>query len=176
MANCRLVVLPEDCYEQLKVLAANRELNESAPEQKAEASQDEPDETRSDPGDKTESADEMRNYVQQVLPPAYIDQGVRLYQQLLSAGLDISKQGQITLHNLPTYSMGELLRALCIKGHPGSVPLVLKEWLRKNARLHLTNTNKLETPAWEKRYSWRESTKAARHSSALKPSVKKRRP
>jgi hypothetical protein len=226
MAHCRLVVLPEDCYQELANIAADRnrepvqveaatltdpervtepqvaekrvdqvaeervdQVAEERVDQVAEERVDQVAEERVDqvagvdqePAAEVEQEpaaeqDHRADYVRTHLPPAYLHQGLALYKQLQEKGLDISKSGIITIDgtSYSRYSLGHLLRAACIKGHPGPVPLRLKQWLRRN-NIDFINSNKILTPQWEARYSWRDSTKTARSSAAQKPSAKKRR-
>ena len=206
MSFCRLVVLPEDCYQDLKTYSSDKTTErpseshdsetveptsqseptaEPTSEPKSEPSselpsdpiihKDEPVRSSSAPPDPIKDNDlppTIQKLVKEYLTPAYKDLGTKLYKDLVASGLEIADSGKISIGgaSFPEFGLGDLLRAACIVGHPGPIPLRVQEWLRAKM-IQVPNQKTVIRPTWQTRYSFRRSTKAARQAHAEAPKL-----
>ena len=109
---------------------------------------------------------------EQVLPPIFKKEGKALLQRLQDESeFALDKHGNITIsgEQLENYNIREFLRATCIPFHTGQIPVKLQAWLRKKGITKFRNHRQKLMVPWQKRYSWRESTKAKRQRRSEAP-------
>ena len=188
MSFCRVVLIPEECYDELISERTGEEKTTTPVQEPAEPVEKEnktvepppqressPAKPPTPPPTPEEKTPTVHPTVIQYLPPAYHQVGQRLLSDLQNKGLDISnKEFVVQGQALGDFTIGDFLRAAILVDHPGPIPLALQEWLRQKRILEFPNAERIMKPAWEVKHSLRRSTRVPRpvRSGAQRPSMR----
>ena len=166
MPFCRLVVLPEESYQELRSAAC---IEPSEPDPSVQPAspkrEDTPPLPRASsvpPPSPPHSPAKEDTWPDKALPPAYRKEGQAFLQRLIDQGLEVRDSGRLSLEgvDLGNFGVVDLLRVTCIPRNRGPLPLRLQEWLKAKKITDFRNHKKVLLPTWKKRYSLRSSTRA----------------
>ena len=159
MPHCRWVVIPEDCFEELK----SGSYNPSAPtlSDKTEIEKDTRTRTEQSPQnntavEKTEKSDWTKH-----VPPVYRSEAQEFLNKLIRAGnFEFLDSGHVVLNGKATdYHVSDLLRTAFVPYNKSPFPLDVQEWKREKGITEFRNPLVKIPPKWQSMYTLRRSTR-----------------